>query len=176
MVGEIRDPETAQIAIQSALTGHLVLTTVHANNVFDVIGRFMHMGVDLYSFVSAMNGILAQRLVRINCPHCAVEYVPDAALLADSGITPEQARAFVFRQGPGCGQCRGTGFKGRKAIAELLNLNDEIREMIVAREPIRVIKEAAHRNGTRFLREAAMDLVRRGESTLQEINRVTFVA
>ena len=176
MVGEIRDPETAQIAIQSALTGHLVLTTVHANNVFDVIGRFMHMGVDLYSFVSAMNGILAQRLVRINCPHCAVDYVPDAQLLADSGITPEQAKSFTFREGRGCGQCRGTGFKGRKAIAELLNLNDEIREMIVAREPIRVIKEAAHRNGTRFLREAAVDLVRQGESTLQEINRVTFVA
>ncbi len=175
MVGEIRDPETAQIAIQSALTGHLVLTTVHANNVFDVIGRFMHMGVDLYSFVSAMNGILAQRLVRINCPHCAVEYVPDAQLLADSGITPEQASGFVFREGHGCGQCRGTGFKGRKAIAELLNLNDEIRELIVAREPIRVIKEAAQRNGTRFLREAAVDLVRQGESTLEEINRVTFV-
>lgn len=175
MVGEIRDPETAQIAIQSALTGHLVLTTVHANNVFDVIGRFMHMGVDLYSFVSAMNGILAQRLVRINCTHCAVEYVPDAQLLADSGISAEQAKAFVFRQGPGCGQCRGTGFKGRKAIAELLNMNDEIRELIVAREPIRVIKEAAQRNGTRFLREAAVDLVRQGESTLQEINRVTFV-
>ncbi|MGZ8983676.1 MAG: GspE/PulE family protein [Methylotenera sp.] len=175
MVGEIRDPETAQIAIQSALTGHLVLTTVHANNVFDVIGRFMHMGVDLYSFVSAINGILAQRLVRINCPHCAVEYVPDAQLLADSGITPEQSRGFVFREGHGCGQCRGTGFKGRKAIAELLNLNDEIRELIVAREPIRIIKEAAQRNGTRFLREAAEDLVRRGESTLQEINRVTFV-
>lgn len=175
MVGEIRDPETAQIAIQSALTGHLVLTTVHANNVFDVIGRFMHMGVDLYSFVSAMNGILAQRLVRINCPHCAVEYVPEAQLLADSGITPEQAGGFIFREGHGCGQCRGTGFKGRKAIAELLNLNDEIRELIVAREPIRVIKEAAQRNGTRFLREAAVDLVRQGESTLEEINRVTFV-
>lgn len=176
MVGEIRDPETAQIAIQSALTGHLVLTTVHANNVFDVIGRFMHMGVDLYSFVSAMNGILAQRLVRINCPHCADHYVPDAKLLADSGITPIEASEFIFREGKGCGQCRGTGFKGRKAIAELLDLNDEIRELIVAREPIRVIKEAAQRHGTRFLREAAVNLVRQGESTLKEINRVTFVA
>jgi general secretion pathway protein E len=176
MVGEIRDPETAQIAIQSALTGHLVFTTVHANNVFDVIGRFMHMGVDLYSFVSAMNGILAQRLVRINCPHCAVEYEPDAKLLADSGITPTQASEFTFREGHGCGQCRGTGFKGRKAIAELLNLNDELRELIVAREPIRVIKEAAQRHGTRFLREAAVDLVYQGESTLEEINRVTFVS
>ena len=176
MVGEIRDPETAQIAIQSALTGHLVFTTVHANNVFDVIGRFVHMGVDLYSFVSAMNGILAQRLVRINCPHCAVADLPDAKLLADSGIAPGQEEMFDFRAGRGCGQCRGAGFKGRKAIAELLYLNDELREMIVAREPIRVIKEAARSNGTRFLREAALELVRRGESTLQEINRVTFVA
>jgi general secretion pathway protein E len=122
-----------------------------------------------------MNGILAQRLVRINCPHCAVEYIPDAKLLADSGITPTKAGEFMFRQGHGCGQCRGTGFKGRKAIAELLNLNDEIRELIVAREPIRVIKEAAQRHGTRFLRDAAVDLVRLGESTLEEINRVTFV-
>jgi general secretion pathway protein E len=174
MVGEIRDPETAQIAIQSALTGHLVLTTVHANNVFDVIGRFMHMGVDLYSFVSAINGILAQRLVRINCPHCSVPYTPDAQLLKISGISPDND--FDFRVGRGCGQCRGSGFKGRKAIAELLYLNDELREMIVAREPIRVLKELAHRNGTHFLREAAVNLVRRGETTLQEINRVTFVA
>jgi general secretion pathway protein E len=174
MVGEIRDPETAQIAIQSALTGHLVLTTVHANNVFDVIGRFMHMGVDLYSFVSAINGILAQRLVRINCPHCSVPDKPDAQLLKISGISPDND--FDFRVGRGCGQCRGSGFKGRKAIAELLYLNDELREMIVAREPIRVLKEMAHRNGTRFLREAAVKLVRSGETTLQEINRVTFVA
>jgi general secretion pathway protein E len=174
MVGEIRDPETAQIAIQSALTGHLVLTTVHANNVFDVIGRFMHMGVDLYSFVSAINGILAQRLVRINCPHCSVPYTPDAQLLKISGISPDND--FDFRVGRGCGQCRGSGFKGRKAIAELLYLNDELREKIVAREPIRVLKEMAHRNGTRFLREAAVKLVRNGETTLQEINRVTFVA
>ena len=174
MVGEIRDPETAQIAIQSALTGHLVLTTVHANNVFDVIGRFMHMGVDLYSFVSAINGILAQRLVRINCPHCSVPYTPDAQLLKISGISPDND--FDFRVGRGCGQCRGSGFKGRKAIAELLYLNDELREKIVAREPIRVLKELAHRNGTRFLREAAVKLVRSGETTLQEINRVTFVA
>jgi general secretion pathway protein E len=174
MVGEIRDPETAQIAIQSALTGHLVLTTVHANNVFDVIGRFMHMGVDLYSFVSAINGILAQRLVRINCPHCSVPYTPNAQLLKISGISPDND--FDFRVGRGCGQCRGSGFKGRKAIAELLYLNDELREKIVAREPIRVLKEMAHRNGTRFLREAAVKLVRSGETTLQEINRVTFVA
>jgi general secretion pathway protein E len=176
MVGEIRDPETAQIAIQSALTGHLVFTTVHANNVFDVLGRFMHMGVDPYSFVSALNGILAQRLVRLICPHCATEDHPDAELLAASGIAPEQAADFRFHVGRGCGNCRGTGFKGRKAIAEMLYLNDEIRELIIGREPIRRIKEAARRNGTRFLREAALDLVRSGETTLQEINRVTFVA
>jgi len=176
MVGEIRDAETAQIAIQSALTGHLVFTTVHANNVFDVIGRFMHMGVDPYSFVSALNGILAQRLVRVNCPHCAADDEPDAELLAASGIAAQDQASFNFRAGSGCGQCRGTGYKGRKAIAETLSLNDEIRELIVAREPIRRIKEAAVRNGTRFLREAALDLARTGETTLQEINRVTFVA
>jgi general secretion pathway protein E len=176
MVGEIRDAETAQIAIQSALTGHLVFTTVHANNVFDVIGRFMHMGVDPYSFVSALNGILAQRLVRLTCMHCAEPQQPSADLLKASGILPERAREYRFVAGRGCGQCRGTGYKGRKAIAEMLNLNDEIRELIVAKEPIRRIKEAARLNGTRYLREAALDLVRLGETTLQEINRVTFVA
>jgi len=173
MVGEIRDAETAQIAVQSALTGHLVLTTVHANNVFDVIGRFTNMQVDPYSFVSAINGILAQRLVRINCPHCAVDDSPDAALIAKSGLTPEQAASFNFRKSQGCGQCHGTGYKGRKAIAELLCFNDEIRELIVTREPVRKVKAAAHANGTRSMREAAIELVKRGETTLQEINRVT---
>jgi len=176
MVGEIRDPETAQIAVQSALTGHLVFTTVHANNVFDVIGRFIHMGVDPYSFVSAMNGIMAQRLVRVSCPHCAGEDLPDVRLLADSRISPEQAHSMNFRAGRGCGHCRGTGFKGRRAIGEILYLNDEIREAIIARQPIRVIREAAARNGTRFLRDIALEMVGRGETTLQEINRVTLVA
>jgi general secretion pathway protein E len=176
MVGEIRDVETAQIAVQSALTGHLVFTTVHANNVFDVIGRFIHMGVSPSSFVSALNGILAQRLVRQNCPHCAQTYTPDPQLLIDSGITAELAASFNFRAGSGCGQCRGSGFKGRKAIAEILYLNDEIRELIAAGEPIRRIKDAAFRNGTRLLRDSALDLVRQGETTLEEINRVTFVA
>jgi general secretion pathway protein E len=176
LVGEIRDPETAQIAVQSALTGHLVFTTVHANNVFDVIGRFMHMGVDPYSFVSALNGILAQRLLRVICPHCKVEFQPDETLLKDSGISGEEASGLSFMQGRGCGQCRGTGYKGRKAIAEILHLNDEIRELIITREPIRKIKEAARHSGTRFLREAALDVVRSGETSLQEINRVTFVA
>ncbi len=176
MVGEIRDEETAQIAVQSALTGHQVFTTVHANNVIDVIGRFIHMGVDPYSFVSAMNGIMAQRLIRLNCPHCAAESQPDAQLLAASNISPAEARTMTFRSGNGCGQCRGTGFKGRKAIAETLYLNDQIRELIITREPARIIREAAKNNGTRFLRESAIELVRNGETTLQEINRVTFVA
>ena len=175
MVGEIRDPETAQIAVQSALTGHLVFTTVHANNAFDVIGRFMHMGVDPYSFVSAMNGIIAQRLVRINCPACSVETQPDAKLLADSGLTAAMAANMHFHKGRGCGQCRGTGYKGRKAICEILLLNDVIRELIVSRQPTRLVREAARRNGTRFLREAALDAVANGETTLQEINRVTLV-
>jgi general secretion pathway protein E len=176
MVGEIRDAETAQIAVQSALTGHLVFTTVHANNVFDVIGRFMHMGVDPYSFVSALNGIVAQRLVRVNCTHCLSDDFPADALIEESGISVADARDIKFRAGRGCGHCRGTGFKGRKAIAEVLYLNDEIRELIIARQPVRLVREAAKRNGTRLLREGALDLVLQGESTLQEVNRVTFVA
>ena len=149
MVGEIRDPETAEIAVQSALTGHLVYTTVHANNAIDVLGRFQHMGVDAYNLVSALNGVLAQRLVRIYCTSC---------------------------RGKGCANCRGTGFKGRKAIGELLVLNDELRELIVARTPARKLKEAARAAGTVALREAALQLVNAGETTLEEINRVTFVA
>jgi general secretion pathway protein E len=173
MVGEIRDAETAQIAVQSALTGHLVLTTVHANSVFDVIGRFTNMQVDPYSFVSAINGIMAQRLVRINCSHCTVDDVPEPALILKSGLTQEQAASFNFKKGQGCGQCHGTGYRGRKAIAELLCFNDVIRELIVTREPVRKVKEAASANGTRSMREAALDMVKRGETTLQEINRVT---
>jgi general secretion pathway protein E len=176
MVGEIRDPETAQIAVQSALTGHLVLTTVHANNVFDVIGRFLHMGLDPYSFVSALNGVAAQRLVRINCQHCAVEDPPSSHLLRSSGLEPEQVAHWRFLAGKGCGRCRGSGYRGRKAIAETLTLTDEIREMISSRQPIRAVKEAARMLGTGTLREAALKLVERGETTLEEVNRVTFVA
>ena len=135
MVGEIRDPETAKIAVQSALTGHLVFTTVHANNVFDVIGRFMHMNVDLYGFVSALNAIVAQRLVRLVCTHCAEPDSPSAELLQESGIA--DPRGYKFMKGKGCRECRGAGYRGRRAIAELLILNDEIRELIVSRAPIR---------------------------------------
>jgi len=144
--------------------------------VFDVIGRFMHMNVDLYSFVSALNAILAQRLVRLVCPHCAEDVVPDEALLRESGLDPAMTQGFRFRIGRGCRECRGAGFKGRKAIAELLILNDDLRELIAQRAPVRSIRQAAHANGTRFLREAAFDAVKSGETTLQEINRVTFVA
>ena len=175
MVGEIRDPETANIAVQSALTGHLVFTTVHANNVFDVLGRFTHMDVDLHGFVSALNGILAQRLVRVVCAHCGEDCRPDAALLAESGLSGEQAASFRFRIGRGCRECRGSGYKGRKAIAELMILNDDLRELIASRAPLKKLKDAARAGGTRFLREAALGAVRRGETTLQEINRVTFV-
>jgi general secretion pathway protein E len=176
MVGEIRDPETAQIAVQAALTGHLVFTTVHANNVFDVIGRFVHMQVEPYSFVSAVNGIVAQRLVRILCPHCTRAAKPTVELLDASRIGRPQAAEFRFREGAGCGECRGSGFKGRRAIAEVLNLNEEIRELIVARAPFRELRVAALKNGTVFLRDQAVDLVRKGETTLEEINRVTLVA
>jgi general secretion pathway protein E len=176
MVGEIRDQETANIAVQSALTGHLVFTTVHANNVFDVIGRFVHMNVDLYGFVSALNAILAQRLVRLLCPHCAQDEQPSEQALLESGLTSAATRDWRFRAGRGCRECRGAGYKGRKAIAELMILNDELRELVTARAPVRSLKEAAQRSGTRFLREAAFEAVKAGETTLQEINRVTFVS
>ncbi len=176
MVGEIRDRETAEIAVQSALTGHLVLTTVHANNVFDVFGRFTHMGIDPYAFVSALNGIWAQRLIRTNCPHCATEYTPLDAELDGVHLRRDEVSDYVFKRGKGCGDCRGTGYKGRRSIAEILTLNDEIRELIVDKRPIRQIKAAAHANGTRSLRLAALDLVRRGATTLDEIKRVTLHA
>jgi general secretion pathway protein E len=176
MVGEIRDPETAQIAVQSALTGHLVFTTVHANNVYDVIGRFMHMGVDPYSFVSALNGILAQRLVRLTCPHCAEPVTPSEQTLKESGLVPGEVSGYRFQAGRGCGHCRGTGYRGRKAIAEMLLLSDEIRELIGGRASIRQVKEATARAGMRNLRQVALELVASGQTTLEEINRVTFVA
>ncbi|PKO34816.1 MAG: general secretion pathway protein GspE [Betaproteobacteria bacterium HGW-Betaproteobacteria-7] len=176
MVGEIRDAETAQIAVQAALTGHLVFTTVHANNVFDVIGRFLHMEVDPYNLVSALNGVVAQRLIRTLCPACARPVQPTAEALSDADIAPAAAANWQFRQAVGCGTCRGTGYKGRRAIAELLVLNDEIRELIIGRAPIRQLKEAARRGGTRSLRESALDLVRDGITSLEEANRVTFVA
>ena len=176
MVGEIRDKDTAEIAVQSALTGHLVLTTVHANNVFDVFGRFTHMGIDPYAFVSALNGIWAQRLIRLNCPHCSVAYTPSDVELQRVHLPRVECHHFNFKHGKGCGDCRGTGYKGRRAIAEILTLTDEIREMIIERRPIRQIKEAARKNGTRSLREAALDLVKNGETTLDEIKRVTLHA
>ena len=176
MVGEIRDAETAQIAVQAALTGHLVFSTVHANSVLDVIGRFMHMGVDPYHFVSAVNGIIAQRLVRYLCPQCAEPFTPDAELLQASGITSIQAAGMSSKHAKGCGHCRGTGYKGRKAVAEILVLNDELREMIISREPIRKLKEAAAKNGMRSIREAAVIAAGAGMTRLQEINPVTVVA
>jgi len=176
MVGEIRDPETAQIAVQAALTGHLVFTTVHANNVFDVIGRFIYMNVDAHSFVSALKGIVAQRLVRLNCPQCSAPDEPPCELLEESGLSPESASRFRFVRGTGCGACRGSGYRGRKAIAEVLRMNDAIAALIVSRAPAQAVREAAAATGMRPLRDAALDLVRAGETTLQEINRVTAVA
>jgi len=176
MVGEIRDQETAEIAVQSALTGHLVLTTVHANNVFDVFGRFTHMGIDPYAFVSALNGIWAQRLVRLNCTHCAVEVEVSEQELAKVNLTRTEVADYQFKRGSGCGDCRGTGYKGRRAIAEILTLIDEIRELIIEKRPIRQIKDAARRNGTISLREAALKLVKQGETTIEEIKRITLHA
>ncbi|MCY1202336.1 type II secretion system protein E [compost metagenome] len=176
MVGEIRDPDTAQIAVQSALTGHLVFTTIHANNVFDVIGRFSQMEVDPYSFVSALNAVLAQRLIRLACPSCAEAVQPGEEELLLSGIDPASAHQYRFVICPGCGHCRGTGYRGRTAIAELLRLDDDLRQLIIERQPISRIKDLAVRRGLRLLRTSALELVREGRTTLEEINRVTFVA
>ncbi len=176
MVGEIRDSETAQIAIQSALTGHLVFTTVHANNVFDVVSRFVHMGVDTYSFVSALSGVLAQRLVRVVCDQCAEPHVPSRQLLEESQLSPAATAAYQFTIGRGCQHCRGSGYRGRKAIGELLVLNDELREAIINRLPVRQLKEMSLKGGVRLIRSVALDMVRRGETTLEEVNRVTVMA
>jgi type IV pilus assembly protein PilB len=175
MVGEIRDPETAQIAIQSALTGHLVFTTVHANNVVDVLGRFLNMGVEPYQFVSALNCVLAQRLVRLICAHCKRPATVTAAQLEESAMDTSLATTHTFYEGVGCIECGGTGFKGRTAICELLDLSDRIREMILERRPTSEIKKVAREEGMRFLRESAVEKVLEGQSTLREINKVTFV-
>ncbi len=175
MVGEIRDEETAQIAVQSALTGHLVFTTVHANNVVDVIGRFLNMNVDLYNFVSALNCVLAQRLVRRICVHCKRPAQVSDILLEDSGLDPDRYRDFSFYEGSGCIECNGTGYRGRLAIAELLNLSDNIRQLILDRRSAAEIKRAAKAEGMRFLRESALQKVFAGETTLHDINKATFV-
>ncbi len=172
MVGEIRDDETAQIAVQAALTGHLVFTTVHANNVFDVLGRFLHMGVDAYSFAAALNGIVAQRLVRITCSHCAVEALPTEEELALAGLSKHQVKDWVFKVGHGCGHCRGLGYKGRKAVAEVLILDDVLREMITTKAPVSSLKARATQVGMRSLHDVAWQWVARGETTLEEIMRV----
>ncbi|HEY6139286.1 MAG TPA: GspE/PulE family protein [Thermoanaerobaculia bacterium] len=175
MVGEIRDEETAAIAVQSALTGHLVFTTVHANNVVDVLGRFLNMKVDLYNFVSALNCVLAQRLVRRVCPECKHEVTYPDAFLVESGLDPSDFRGKTFWEGAGCIDCNGTGFHGRAAISELLDLSDRIRGMILDRRPASEIKKAAKEEGMNFLRESALLKVKEGSTTLREINKVTFV-
>jgi type IV pilus assembly protein PilB len=175
MVGEIRDQETAQIAINSALTGHLVFTTVHANNVLDVLGRFLNMGVEPYNFVSALNCILAQRLVRVICDYCKkpVQY-PDS-FLVEAGLNADEWRDIPVYEGAGCFECGGTGYRGRTAIHELLDLSDKIREMILDKRSTSEIKRAAREDGMTFLRESAVEKVRKGVSTLKEINKVTFI-
>jgi type IV pilus assembly protein PilB len=175
MVGEIRDEDTAQIAIQAALTGHLVFTTVHANNVVDVLGRFLNMKVDLYNFASALNCVLAQRLVRRICAHCRQEVRASEELLAESGLDPGRHRDTIFYEGRGCFECSGTGFHGRMAISELLNLSDRIRELILDKRPASEIRRVAKEEGMTFLRESALEKVFQGVTTLREINKVTFV-
>jgi len=175
LVGEIRDQETAQIAINAALTGHLVFTTVHANNVLDVLGRFLNMGVETYNFVSALNCILAQRLVRVICPHCKVQMHATDEQLTESGLDPQEWRKIPLYEGRGCFECSGSGYRGRTAIHELLDLSENIREMILNKRPTSEIKRAAKEQGMTFLRESAVNKVREGVSTLKEINKVTFI-
>jgi type IV pilus assembly protein PilB len=175
MVGEIRDNETAQIAINAALTGHLVFTTVHANNVIDVIGRFMNMGVEAYQFVSSLNCVLAQRLVRMLCPRCKQEVTPDEQELVDSGLDLDLVKDWTFYSNVGCEICNFTGYRGRTAIHELLDVTDNIRELILDRRPGSEIRRAARVEGLISLREAAVARIAEGVTTLHEINRVTFV-
>jgi type II secretory ATPase GspE/PulE/Tfp pilus assembly ATPase PilB-like protein len=175
MVGEIRDAETAQIAINSALTGHLVFTTVHANNVLDVLGRFLNMGVEAYQFVSALNCVLAQRLVRNICVHCKRQAIITRAQLVEAALDPALEHSGLFFEGAGCMECGGTGYRGRTAICELLDLTDSIRELILSKRPTSEIKKAARDEGMRFLRESAVEQVLKGITTLREINKVTFV-
>jgi type IV pilus assembly protein PilB len=175
MVGEVRDPETAQIAVQSALTGHLVFTTVHANNVFDVIGRFIHMGVEPYNFVSALNCVMAQRLVRVLCRHCRRIATDTETLMRESGLDPDLYQDQEFYEPEGCDECTGTGFLGRTAVAEMLDMSDRIRQMILERSPAAEIKQAAREEGMTFLRDSALEKVFAGVTTLREINKVTFV-
>jgi type IV pilus assembly protein PilB len=174
MVGEIRDPETAQIAVQSALTGHLVFTTVHANNVFDVLGRFLHMGIDAYNFVSCLNCVAAQRLVRRICQQCKRQISYEREALEASGLDYETYKNHTFYTGSGCKECNGQGYHGRTAILELLDLNDDLRDMIINRAPVSKLKQAARAAGTIFLRDAAVEKLLAGVTTLEEINRVTF--
>ena len=175
LVGEIRDQETAQIAINAALTGHLVFTTVHANNVLDVLGRFLNMGVEPYNFVASLNCILAQRLVRIICPHCKARVQYDDDFLMESGLNPVEWKAIPFYEGKGCMECQGAGFRGRTAIHELLDLTEPIREMILERRPASEIRRKARADGMTFLRHSALDRVRDGITTLKEANKVTFI-
>ena len=175
LVGEIRDPETAEIAVQSALTGHLVFTTVHTNDVFDVIGRFIHMGVEPYNFVSALNCVMAQRLVRVLCGACKRQAAPSESLLHESGLDPELYHGQEFFEACGCDECGGAGFLGRTAVAELLDMTDRIRQLILERRPAGEVKQAAREEGMTFLRDSALEKVFAGVTTLREINKVTFV-
>jgi type IV pilus assembly protein PilB len=175
MIGEIRDPETAQIAVQSALTGHLVFTTVHANNVFDVIGRFIHMGIDPYNFVSSLNCVLAQRLVRRVCRRCRRPVTYRDEELREAGVDPALVEGVTLYEAKGCDECNGTGYRGRSAIVELLEFNDKIRDMIIGKVPGVELKQAAREAGVVFLRDSAIEKMIEGDTTLKEINRVTFI-
>lgn len=174
MVGEVRDEETAQISVQAALTGHLVLTTVHANSIFDVVGRLLHMGVDAYSLSSALVGIWAQRLLRLNCPRCVRPYEPDPEQLAVSNLSMDALRGHTLLAGAGCSHCRATGYKGRQVVAEYMTMNDRLRDLVATKAPVSALRQEAALQGSQNLRDAAMALFLAGRTTLAEVNRVTF--
>ena len=172
MIGEIRDTETARMAIRSSLTGHLVFSTMHTNDAPSAVTRLIDMGVENYLVMSALKGVLAQRLVRVNCPHCSQPYRPNEAVLARAGLT-EMAELMTFKRGAGCSQCRSTGFKGLTGIYEFLPVTPEVAELIYANAPLSRIRDAGRRQGYLPLFEAGLEKVSRGEVSLEELLKET---
>jgi general secretion pathway protein E len=172
LVGEIRDGETAGIAVQAALTGHLVMSSVHANSAFSVLERFTYMDVDPASFVEALNGVVAQRLVRRICPDCGVAAAPDADIARLAQLPEAQLKRGHYRMGKGCEGCRHTGYRGRLALAEVLTVTDSIKDGLLNRSSAATLRELAREAGHVFIRDIALAHAAQGDTTLKEIHRV----
>jgi general secretion pathway protein E len=173
LIGEIRDAETAEIAIQSALTGHLVLSTLHTNDAPSAITRLIDMGMEDYLLSSTIIGILAQRLVRVACPHCRVPCTPDPAILKEMRLDPGDLSGVQIIEVKGCENCGQTGFWGRQGIFEFFKITEEIQGMILGKKDANIIKEAARKQGMRTLREDGWLKVKQGMTTISEVLRVT---